>query len=84
MGAGVYTGLSRKSMIGELTGRKNPADRAAGSVAAGLVAVQRGAIMLRVHDVAATVDALAVWHSIKAGDVAPRPGPAAPRWPDDE
>ena len=84
LGAGVYTGLSRKSMIGELTGRKDPADRAAGSVAAGLVAVQRGAIMLRVHDVAATVDALAVWHSIKAGDVAPRPGPAAPRWPDDE
>jgi dihydropteroate synthase len=84
LGAGVYTGLSRKSMIGELTGRKAPADRAAGSVAAGLVAVQRGAIMLRVHDVAATVDALAVWHSIKAGDVAPRPGPAAPRWPDDE
>ena len=84
LGAGVYAGLSRKSMIGELTGRKNPADRAAGSVAAGLVAVQRGAIMLRVHDVAATVDALAVWHSIKAGDVAPRPGPAAPRWPDDE
>ena len=84
LGAGVYAGLSRKSMIGELTGRKAPADRAAGSVAAGLVAVQRGAIMLRVHDVAATVDALAVWHSIKAGDVAPRPGPAAPRWPDDE
>jgi len=84
LGAGVYAGLSRKSMIGELTGRKLPADRAAGSVAAGLVAVQRGAIMLRVHDVAATVDALAVWHSIQAGDVAPRPGPAAPRWPDDE
>ena len=84
LGAGVYAGLSRKSMIGELTGRKDPADRAAGSVAAGLVAVQRGAIMLRVHDVAATVDALAVWHSIQAGDVAPRPGPAAPRWPDDE
>lgn len=84
LGAGVYAGLSRKSMIGELTGRKAPADRAAGSVAAGLVAVQRGAIMLRVHDVAVTVDALAVWHSIKAGDVAPRLGPAVPRWPDDE
>jgi dihydropteroate synthase len=84
LGAGAFAGLSRKSMIGKLTGRKDPADRAAGSVAAGLVAVQRGAIMLRVHDVAATVDALAVWHSIQAGDMAPRPGPAAPRWPDDE
>ena len=86
LGSGVYAGLSRKAMIGELTGRKLPAERAAGSAAAALVAVQRGARLVRVHDVAATVDALAVWQGVHAGDIAPRrdPRPAAPRWPDDD
>ena len=86
LGSGVYAGLSRKAMIGALTGRKVPAERAAGSAAAALIAVQRGARMVRVHDVAATVDALAVWQSVHAGDEAPRrdPKPAAPRWPDDD
>jgi dihydropteroate synthase len=86
LGSGAYVGLSRKSMIGKLTGRDVPADRAAGSVAAALIAVQRGARMVRVHDVAATVDALAVWQAVKAGDQAPRRDdrPAMPRWPDDE
>lgn len=85
LGAGAYAGLSRKSMIGTITGRTEPTDRVAGSVAAALVAVQRGAIMVRVHDVAATVDALAVWAAVKAGDVAPRQDRAAmPRWPDDD
>lgn len=86
LGSGVYAGLSRKSMIGAMTGRKVPAERAAGSVAAALVAVQRGARMVRVHDVAATVDALAVWHAVQAGDTPERrdPKPSAPRWPDDE
>lgn len=86
LGSGVYTGLSRKAMIGTLTARDIPAERAAGSVAAALIAVQRGARMVRVHDVMATVDALAVWHGVHAGDEAPRrdPKPAAPRWPDDD
>lgn len=86
LGGGVYAGLSRKSMIGALTGRKTPAERVAGSVAAALIAAQRGARLVRVHDVAATVDALAVWQGVHAGDVAPRrePAPAAPRWPDDD
>ena len=86
LGSGVYVGLSRKSMIGTLTGRQVPAERAAGSVAAALVAVQRGARMVRVHDVAATVDALAVWHAVQAGDTPVRRDtkPSAPRWPDDE
>jgi dihydropteroate synthase len=86
LGSGVYVGLSRKSMIGAMTGRQVPAERAAGSVAAALIAVQRGARMVRVHDVAATVDALAVWHALKAGDTPVRRDtkPAAPRWPDDE
>ncbi|MBD8900455.1 dihydropteroate synthase [Rhodanobacter sp. DHG33] len=86
LGSGVYAGLSRKSMIGELTGRKLPDERAAGSAAAALIAVQRGAMLVRVHDVAATVDALAVWRGVHAGDEAPRRDskPAPPRWPDDD
>ncbi len=59
----VLAGLSRKSMIGKLTGR-DPGDRLAGSIAAALFAVQRGAAIVRVHDVAATRDALAVWNAV--------------------
>lgn len=86
LGSGVYAGLSRKRMIGTLTGRDRPADRAAGSAAAALIAVQRGACIVRVHDVLPTVDALAVWRAVQAADVAPRRDdrPAAPRWPDDD
>jgi dihydropteroate synthase len=85
LGSGVYVGLSRKSMIGTLTGHTDPADRAAGSVAAALIAVQRGARMVRVHDVAATVDALKVWHAVQSGDQPERKdAPKAPRWPDDD
>lgn len=85
LGAGAYAGLSRKSMIGQVTGRTDPTARVAGSLAAALVAVQRGAVMVRVHDVAATVDALAVWAAVKAGDAAPRVDkPSMPRWPDDD
>jgi dihydropteroate synthase len=85
LGAGAYVGVSRKSMIGHLTGRDDPRERVSGSVAAALVAVQRGALLVRVHDVAATVDALAVWQAVSAGDSAPRPSaPSMPRWPDDD
>ena len=85
LGSGVYVGLSRKSMIGTLTGHTEPAGRAAGSVAAALIAVQRGARMVRVHDVAATVDALKVWHAVQTGDRPERRDmPKAPRWPDDD
>lgn len=86
LGSGAYVGLSRKSMIGTLTGKTEPAQRVAGSVAAAVIAVQRGARMVRVHDVAATVDALAVWHAVAAGEPTVRreSRPAAPRWPDDE
>ncbi|SFS12014.1 dihydropteroate synthase [Dyella sp. OK004] len=86
LGSGAYVGLSRKSMIGTLTGKAEPAQRVAGSVAAAVIAVQRGARMVRVHDVAATVDALKVWHAVAAGEPAARreSRPAMPRWPDDE
>ena len=86
LGSGVYAGLSRKSMIGTITGRTAPADRAAGSVAAALIAVQQGAKLVRVHDVQATVDALTVWHAVDANRPARRKdtAPSMPRWPDDD
>lgn len=65
-GVPVLAGLSRKAMIGALTGRA-VGDRLHGSVAAALLAVQRGAAIVRVHDVAATRDALAVWNAVGNG-----------------
>ena len=60
----VLAGVSRKKMIGDFTGR--PAgERAAGSVAAALMAVQNGASIVRVHDVKETVDAINVWMELK-------------------
>jgi dihydropteroate synthase len=56
----LLVGWSRKSTLGALTGRA-VTDRLAASVAAALASVQHGARIVRVHDVAATVDALAVW-----------------------
>jgi dihydropteroate synthase len=85
LGVPLMAGLSRKKTIGELTGRSDPRDRVHGSVAAALIAAQRGATLLRVHDVAATVDALAVWQAV-ATQPMPRPKATAPsvRWPDDD
>ncbi|GAB6195189.1 dihydropteroate synthase [Lysobacter xanthus] len=85
LGVPVLAGLSRKRTIGDITGREAPADRAAGSVAAHLIAVQRGAMLVRVHDVAATVDALKVWNAVAAQPV-PKAREAAPalRWPDED
>ena len=59
-GLPVLAGVSRKAMIGALTGQATPAERVAGSVAAATLAAERGARLLRVHDVAETVQALAV------------------------
>jgi dihydropteroate synthase len=59
LGYPLLAGLSRKSMLGTLTGRR-PHERVHGSVALAVLAVDRGARILRVHDVAATVDALKV------------------------
>lgn len=53
-------GASRKSFIGAVTGEKNASQRLGGSVAAAVVAVQKGAKIVRVHDVGATVSALRV------------------------
>ena len=63
LGCPLLLGWSRKSTLGQLTGR--PVDeRVAASVAAALVAVHHGAAIVRVHDVAETVDALKVWHAL--------------------
>jgi dihydropteroate synthase len=62
LGRPLLLGWSRKSTLGAITGRP-VSDRLAASVAAALAAVQRGASIIRVHDVAATADALKVWRS---------------------
>jgi len=60
LGVPLLVGLSRKSMLGAVTGQPNGAGRAHASVAAALLAVDKGAKIVRVHDVAATRDGLAV------------------------
>ena len=60
IGFPVVAGLSRKSFLGTITGREEPAARVSASVAGAVLAWERGASVLRVHDVAATVDALKV------------------------
>lgn len=62
----LLVGWSRKSTLGQITGRPVQA-RVAASVAAALLCVQRGASIVRVHDVAPTVDALKVWRAVGAG-----------------
>jgi len=64
MGFPVLAGMSRKSMLGAITGRKIPAERVAASLAAHLIAAQKGAAVLRVHDVAETADALKVLSAV--------------------
>lgn len=64
-------GWSRKSTLGLITGRPAP-ERQAASVAAALLAAQAGAAVLRVHDVAQTMDALRVWRAVQQGQVAPQ------------
>ena len=77
MGCTLLVGLSRKRFIGMLTGRDSPAQRVHGSIAAALLAVQRGADIVRVHDVAATRDALNLWRALAPR--IPKPKPAAPK-----
>lgn len=65
LGVALLAGLSRKAMLGKLTGRE-PQERVHASIAAALLAVQNGAQIVRVHDVAATRDALAVWQAVNS------------------
>jgi dihydropteroate synthase len=72
LGVAIMLGVSRKSFIGRLS-RKEPAkQRVAGSLAAGLAGLDRGAQILRVHDVAETRQALAIWQAL-AGGVSSKP-----------
>jgi dihydropteroate synthase len=64
IGRPLVVGVSRKSMFKALLGREVD-ERMAGSVAAGLLAIDAGAAVLRVHDVRETVDAIGVWRAIK-------------------
>ena len=56
-------GLSRKTLIGQITG-KPVEKRLAGNLAIALAAVQNGAAILRVHDVDETIDALKIWQAV--------------------
>jgi dihydropteroate synthase len=64
VGVPVLAGMSRKSMLGAITGR-DVGERMVPSVVAALFVVQRGASIVRVHDVRETVDALKIWNALK-------------------
>jgi dihydropteroate synthase len=70
LGLPVVVGTSRKSFLGLLTGREDPHDRVAATVASNVLAYERGARVFRVHDVAPTVDALRVAAATLRGDAA--------------
>ncbi len=84
LGVPVLAGMSRKSMIGQITGR-DVGGRVAGSAAAALLAAQNGAAIIRVHDVAETRDALAVLAAVQGARCheAKAAAPAV-RWPDED
>ncbi|QWD04920.1 dihydropteroate synthase [Polynucleobacter paneuropaeus] len=63
LGFPVLAGISRKSMLGKLTGRESDG-RLAASIAAVIMAADRGARIVRVHDVADTIDALKIWEAV--------------------
>jgi len=69
LGVPVLLGVSRKSFIGALSRQEPPDQRLGGSLAAALAGLDRGVKILRVHDVAETVQAVAVWHAIKSAQV---------------
>jgi dihydropteroate synthase len=66
LGTGVLLGVSRKSTIGTVGKIAEPKDRLAGSLAGALYGLSQGANILRVHDVAETRQAIAVWQAIAA------------------
>jgi dihydropteroate synthase len=60
----ILIGVSRKSFLAEVTGEADPRRRLPGSLAAGLFALSRGAAILRVHDVAETIQLITVWQAL--------------------
>jgi dihydropteroate synthase len=73
LGVPLMLGVSRKSFIGRLSRGEAPKERLAGSLAAGLAGLDRGVQILRVHDVAETVQARAIWHATAAAPATPAP-----------
>ncbi|WP_051330532.1 dihydropteroate synthase [Niveispirillum irakense] len=65
LGCPILIGVSRKRFIAALSRNELPKDRVAGSLAAGLYTMGQGAQIVRVHDVAATVQARAVWMALQ-------------------
>jgi dihydropteroate synthase len=64
LGYPLLAGISRKSMLGKITGKETH-ERMAPSIAAAIMAADRGAQIIRVHDVAETVDALKLWEALQ-------------------
>lgn len=83
LGPPLLVGLSRKSMLGAITGRP-VTERLAGSLAAALLAVERGAVLVRAHDVAETVDALAVAAALHQTCPGQDPAAESHRWADSD
>ena len=74
LGCAIVLGVSRKSLIGRVGGVADPGERLPGSLALGLAGADRGARILRVHDVAETRQALALWQAVdEALSVGPHP-----------
>jgi dihydropteroate synthase len=71
LGFPVLIGVSRKAFIGHYGGEPDPLKRTPGSLAAALFALENGADILRVHDVAETVQALRVWQALAGCDTQP-------------
>jgi dihydropteroate synthase len=68
LGVPVLLGASRKKLIGQLCNVEAPAERVPGSIAAALSSIAQGVQIVRVHDVAATRQAIAVWQAALYGD----------------
>ena len=66
LGCAILLGVSRKGMIGEIANEPAPERRFAGSIALGLEGLNQGVQMLRVHDIAETRQAIALWSALKA------------------
>lgn len=84
LGLPVLAGMSRKRTLGDITGREKAKDRVHASVAAHLIAVQNGASIVRVHDVAATRDALKVLEAVQPFELREvASAKTTIEWPDD-
>jgi dihydropteroate synthase len=78
LGAPLLLGASRKGLVSEISGGRQPKERLPGSLAACLSAISQGVQIVRVHDVAATRQAVSVWQAAQFGrefDLSPQPSP---------